>query len=77
MNPDPDFNDLDKAVSSLVGNTSKNAAKPVDSPQPPVVNSKDSSQLKPHASRGRFMDVMHPSSNMATSTPTTPTTPTI
>ncbi len=64
MNPDPDFNDLDKAVSSLVGSTNKAAT------QSPAAD-KTSSQLKPHAGKGKFMDVMHPSSDMTTVIPTT------
>ncbi len=68
MNPDPDLNELDKAVDSLANNTSK-TSQPNSGAQ--SSGSDDSSSpLKPHAKKGRFMDVVHPSADMtSTSAP--------
>ncbi len=64
MSPDLDFNELDKAVSSLASNSNK-GAKPTDTSQPATSSNDDSpSPLKPHAGKGRFMDMVHPSADM-------------
>ena len=68
MSPNSEFDDLDKAVNSLADNVGK-SAKPADEP----ASKEASSQLKPHAKRGRFMDVVHPASDMTTVVPPTST----
>lgn len=89
---DIDFDELDKAVSSVLGNESKPTSGhvPVTAGQAAIAvpqrtslsvspadqtddNSKPPAPLSPAVRRGRFMDVVHPSSDMtAVSTATKP-----
>lgn len=76
---DIDFDELDKAVSKYVGSVSSSGAQqsandtpsdqlPSNSPQPvaPDAVVSSSNVLPKRRSSGRFMDVVHPSSDMAT-----------
>jgi hypothetical protein len=72
---DIDFDELDRAVNSLVNPDAKTAPVTPDTPSPAVTPPSDSS-VSPVAERrssGRFMDVVHPSSDMRGSVPPRPT----
>lgn len=79
---DLDFDELDRAVNSLIGSPSAPVTPPVpsvnpvapaptDSPTPPVDNAPAApaspQPLAARRSSGRFMDVVHPSSDMRSS----------
>lgn len=59
---DIDFDELDRAVNSLVGAKSPEA--PVPAPSPLTETQQSTMSLAAKRSSGRFMDVVHPSSDM-------------
>ncbi len=60
---DIDFEELDKAVNNLVGKDEEESSVPTSTPVPEETSQKQGPQVS-QKPRGRFMDVLHPSSDM-------------
>lgn len=63
---DIDFDELDREVSKLVGDTDSSTVPVTVTPKEEVVTGDATDDIATVTRRGRFMDVMHPSSDMAT-----------